>query len=229
MVNYYYARNEKEENGVRFLEVPLRVNPLTAGETNQPVCKVKIGGMHFLCTYQWIPADFYTEYKRMLEKDAKEEERRMRCLIPDGKGGRIMCPECNHCCKCEKPCSFDFDNGHDTSLDSLMDFGFEPEADSETESDFDIADESANPETKLIFSETEKLWEQVMQDMIDELTAINVKYGLIFRELLRGVMKPSEIARNTGLKANRTCEDLPKVQALAARRLSAIKAKYHLD
>lgn len=219
---YFYAQSTRyeinPETGEKelYLNVPLRVNPETVVDNKQKVALVKIGWKEYLCTYVWIPASYYIQYKRELESEAKGEERAHRCLIPDGMGGRIRCPEINRCSECKKCLCFNFDNGHNTSLNKLLDSGFNPESGTEFESDFDIDDGHLTPEQPILFKEEIGMFDAVSRDILTRLAAKKPKYGLIFGELLKGTVKPSEIARNTGLKANRTCEDLPKVRALAA-------------
>ena len=229
--DYYYARREERRinpaTGTEevFLEVPVIVETETEvvfGKRTQPV---KIGGMHLNCYFEWIPEGYYLTHKRDLEATAKREERRQRCLIPDGKGGRIMCPESHRCSECEKCLKFDFDNGRSTSLDALQESGFDAE---DTEECSDFADASADPETAYIGKDIADAWGTASMVILERLAAIKPKYGLIFRELLKGVMKPSDIARNTGLKANRTCEDVPKVQALAAEMLKQVRKELDL-
>ena len=59
--------------------------------------------------------------------DVNAEERSERCLIEDGHGGYIMCPECNRCIKCQKVGSFNFDTNRPASLDALYaESEFEP-------------------------------------------------------------------------------------------------------
>lgn len=83
MVNYYYARKEKEEDGVKYLEVPVIVNPETAKANNQHYSMVKIGYRQYPCVFEWIPENYYNTHKCMLEQEAKEDERDSRCLVPD--------------------------------------------------------------------------------------------------------------------------------------------------
>jgi len=223
MVNYYYAIDRKEENGVEYLKVPMMVNPETAGENGQRVCMVRIGWKHYLCAYVWIPASYYMIHKRMLEQEAKTEERAHRCLISDGQGGKIMCPETNLCSECPLRLKDSFDNGHATSLDTLLENGHDSESGESKESAFDIEDGAVTGEQKVIAEEELRLIDELSRKIIDRLSEKNPKYGLIFRELLKGIKKPSDIARNTGLKPNRTCEDVPKVQALAAKLYKEFK------
>lgn len=225
MVNYYYARKEKEEDGVKYLEVPVMVNPETAKENEQNCSLVKIGYRQFLCVFEWIPESFYSTYKCMLEQEAKEDERSHRCLIPDSKksGGRIRCPECNRCISCPFAGKTGFDSGHDTSLDALMESGFDIETGLETESEFDAASSAATPEDIVISADERKRLDETLDILVSLLADKKPKYGAIFSELRKGETNASEIARRCGLKPNRTAEDLPKVQAMAKEMYRKMK------
>lgn len=229
MTKYFYARHSKVEINKAtgkeelMLEVPVMVNPETVKENHQKVCMVKIGWKEYLCTYIWIPESFYLKHKRMLEQEAKADERSNRCLIPDGQGGKIVCPERNRCNKCKKCLEDKFGNGHSTSLDALQESGYDAETGDEFESDFDYADTYGSADSRLLAEEELQLVDELSRQILRLLIIKNPKYGLIFRERLKGVMKASDIARNTGLKANRTCEDLPKVLALAAQYYAELK------
>lgn len=214
MVNYYYARKEKFENGVHYLEVPIIVNPETTEENCQHIQMVKIGCRQYPCIYAWIPESYYMEHKRDLESQAKADERSSRCLIPSS-GGRIRCPESNHCFNCPYVGSYVFDNGHDTSLDTLTESGFDAESGTETESDFDVESASFSPEEFLITKDEMQQLGKVLDIMVDLLAKRKPKYGVILSELRNGITNASEIARRCGLKPNRTAEDVRNVQKMA--------------
>ena len=224
--NYYYAQKEEPRKNPKtgkmelYLLVPILVEPDTDEAFEKDIRLVKIGGMHLPCFYDWIPESYYLTHKRDLESASKREERSQRCLIPNGEGGWIMCPECHRCSECEKWHSFKFDNGHATSIDALQN----TDSDLEKKS-FEPASDSATPEEAFMEKDMAGVWEAVSETIISRLADKKPKYGLIFQELLKGVLKPSDIARNAGLKVNRTCEDLPKVQKLAAEILISIKAE----
>ena len=223
MTNYYYAKEAEtrfnHETGKEelMLKVPVRVNPETADCYHEKVYMVRIGWKEYLCRYIWIPATYYLQYKRDLENEAKADERDHRCNIPDGKGGTIKCPEKNRCATCKKCLKSNFDNLHDTSLDGLLETGFDPESGAETESDFDVEDISLNPEQAYLIEEEKELMDELGREIISRLQAVKPKYALIFGELLKGVDKPAAIARNTGVDAKRVYEDVPRVQKLAAQ------------
>ena len=217
MVNYYYAQDEKFENGIHYLKVPIIVTPETVEVNHQRIFMVQIGYRQFPCIYDWIPASYYDMHKRDLEQQAKEDERSRRCLIPDPKktGGRIRCPECNRCISCHYARKLDFDNGHDASLNALMEDGFDAETGVECESDYDAASSSATPEDILISEDEKKHLDETLDILVSLLAERKPKYGAIFSELRKCETNASEIARRCGLKSNRTAEDVRKVQSMA--------------
>ena len=86
-----------------------------------------------------------------------------------------------------------------------------------------MEDISLNPEQAYILNEEIEFVDEMGREIISRLTAIKPKYALIFGELIKGVNKPADIARNTGLKANRTCEDVKKVRTIAAKMYEELK------
>lgn len=140
-----------------------------------------------------------------------------RCLIPDPKktGGRIRCPECNRCINCPYAGMMNFDNGHDTSLEALMETGFDAETGFECESDYDAASSLATPEDIVISADEKKHLDETLDILVSLLAERKPKYGAIFSELRKCETNASEIARRCGLKSNRTAEDVRKVQSMA--------------
>ena len=225
---YYYARRQEvrmnRETGhtESFLEVPfiLEDDSLVPDKAESTVF---IGRQHFRCYYDWIPESYYTAHARDLEATAKQRIRSQRCLIPNGKGGRMMCPECNNCSMCERAGSLGFNNGHDISLDEILDIEHNPDVNSDLIDQ--VNGQAASAEDECIRASEDEETERVIAKIIERLTAIRPRYGLIFRQLVNGVMRPSDIARNTGLSASHTSEDIPRIQMIAAEFLNAIRNK----
>ena len=214
MTNYHYALKSRTIGGREELLVPIIVNPETAEENEQCIRMVKIGGRRYPCIFEWIPESFYHTYKCMIEQEAKADERADRCYIPSG-GGRIRCPKSNRCSSCPYAGRMDFDNGHDTSLDILMESGFDAESGVEIEGGFDAASSTASPEDAIVSRDEKERLDDFLDFLVLQLAEKKPKYGAILSELRNGVTNASEIARRCGLKANRTAEDVRKVQALA--------------
>lgn len=196
-------KNEKTkitETGEVLYLVKVRVNEETIDETGNERADIrysKVGAKKVPCKHEWVSKEMYDEIMRAQWAEAKAEERAARCLIPDGKGGFIMCPECNKCCGCTKVGSMDFDNNHAASLDVLM-----------TESEAEPIRDHCNLDSNL-----EVL--NFMEWLVDELSKVNPKYGQIFRIMFEGVMRPSHISKITGIPNSTVAKYVPIIQALA--------------
>ena len=96
--------NHNGNNSAKLVKVPLRVNPETI-EANGQVGKihsVRIGSKHYPCIFVEVSEHDAHQYMQLEWADVKAEERSERCLIEDGHGGYIMCPERNKCIRCPK-------------------------------------------------------------------------------------------------------------------------------
>lgn len=71
------------------------------------------------------------DFLRAVRREQKSEDRENRCLIADGKGGYIVCPECNKCGQCKRAGSMDFDSFRPIHLDKPI--GDDPEDDNTME------------------------------------------------------------------------------------------------
>ena len=215
-------KNEKVSNNVRENEkeqekvlrpVPLRVNPETI-EANKSmkskIVYVKIGSRKYPCIIEWVTEEVYRAYMRMEWADIKAMERAERCLIPDGKGGFIMCPECNKCCGCKKAGHWDFDNNHPVHIEALCN-------DENDDKGFDVKADSVNDARDIMANE--------IADQIEaELRKIKPKYAIIFREMFNGNLQAINIAKNNNLSVSTTYEDIPKVMK-AAQKIFALLMK----
>lgn len=141
------------------------------------------------------------DYARMIENEIKAEKRERRCLISDGKGGYIMCSECNKCRECAKAQSIDFETNRPISLEKLM------EGDSDEDATMDVPGK-----------------EDVERDVIAMLTLADLlKYlgtfkGKKYAEIFQGLfdMKTiDEIATELDLNWSTTRDRIKKVRALA--------------
>lgn len=142
-----------------------------------------------------VPEEFARKYMRMAWAEAKAIERSERCLVEDGHGGYIRCPESNRCSNCEKYGRFDFDTFRPASLDAMY-----------SESEFEPASEQTD-----LFDDTS----EIMDMLVQRLTQIKPKYGAIFRELLNGNQRPLHIAQALGLCKSQTYGDVKEVRDLA--------------
>ena len=201
------------EKGEVLRRVPLRVNAETIEDNKileKDIVYVRIGGRKYPCIIEWVTEAVYRAYMRMEWADIKAMERADRCLIPDGKGGFIMCPECNKCSCCEKVGQWDFDSNHPVHMEALC-------REEDDDEGFDIKADSVNDARDMMANE--------LADQIEEeLRKIKPKYAIIFREMYNGNLQAINIAKNNNLSVSTTYEDIPKVMA-AAQKIFALLMK----
>lgn len=201
------------EKGQVLRPVPLRVNAETIEDNKileKKIVYVKIGGRKYPCIIEWVTEEEYRTYMRIEWAEVKAMERADRCLISDGKGGFIMCPECNKCCGCEKVGHWDFDNNHPVHIEALC-------REEDDDEGFDIKADSVNDARDLMANE--------IADQIEaELRKIKPKYAIIFREMFNGNLQANSIAKKNNLSVSTTYEDVPKVMA-AAQKIFALLMK----
>lgn len=80
-----------------------------------------IGNRRYSCVLVKGTQKQADDYLRAVRAEQKSEDREKRCLISDGKGGYIVCPECNRCHSCPKVGSLGFETNRPLSLEKLMD------------------------------------------------------------------------------------------------------------
>lgn len=137
----------------------------------------------------------------MLENEQRAEFREKRCLISDGKGGFIRCPECNHCNKCEKRLEFNFTTNKPVSLEKLT------QGDTEDAKTIDIEGRYE--------SQTDILSRIILEDLIQYLGTFEGKqYDLIFK-MLYDQHGTKEIADELGLAWSTAKDAITKVRKLA--------------
>lgn len=141
------------------------------------------------------------DFLRAVRREQKSEDRENRCLIADGKGGYIVCPECNKCGQCKRAGSMDFDSFRPIHLDKPI--GDDPEEDNtmEVPGDVDI--------------ESEVIAMMTLADLLVYLRTFNgKKYAEIFQGLF-DLKSIAEIAEELNLSWS-TCRDrVKKVRKLA--------------
>lgn len=184
------------ENGEPEVLLALRVNEETIDVNGQrsEVVYVKIGSRRYPCVLEWVPAEGCGGYLRMEQAEVKGADRGLRCLLPDGKGGFIRCPDGKKCSECELAGKFGFGAGHTVSLDGLG----ENVSGASCMSDFTVV-------------ETQELLEQ----LIEKLNRKAPKYGKIFLAIYNGIERPSHIARWLNLPQSTTSEDVKKIRKRA--------------
>ena len=189
----------RRNNGTKLVRLPLRVNPETieANGQTEKVRSVRIGSKHYPCIFIEVSRQDAHQYMQLEWADVKAEERSERCLIEDGHGGYIMCPERNRCISCPKVGRFDFDSQHPVSLDAMY-----------AESQF----EPASPQPDQIDETSD-----ILAMLVSELGRMKPKYAEIFKELHKGNLRPLSIARAVGIGKSQAYTDVPRVRELAEK------------
>ena len=225
MANNENQSTQNSTTNPRMVKVAVRINPETIDELRKlyadqeekiSIRMVKIGGWKYPCAIYLLPEDEVQGFKRLQQNEAKQEQREARCWLPDGNGGFIRCDEEKHkCSQCERCKSFNFDTNHPTSYEALQDFY------GEQEEDLYLAGEDIpgmrDPSAETAEPQQEEAYTEIMQILVDRLTAIKPKYGAIFQELLKGNLQPLNIAKALGLGKSQMYETVPKVQELAKK------------
>ena len=211
--------NQYRNTDANLEKVPVRINPETLDDFRRlnPTVKIemtKIGGWSYPCAIYWLPKGEADAFLTAQQTEAKREQREARCMLPDGKGGYVRCNEKNACWQCPRIYSYNFDNGHPTSLDALHQV-----YDAEQEfRDWTDDEEAALPEQGTCDeTDDDGSYTDIMLILIDRLSAIRPKYGLIFKELLKGNMHPLNIAKALNLGKSQFYDDVPRVQAEAKK------------
>ena len=199
MSNQKKSTSNQSISGEKMVKVPLRVNPETIEENGLAgqVSYVKIGYKRYPCIIGEVPESAAKAYMRMEWADVKAEERSARCLIPDGRGGFIRCPERNKCIGCERVRDFDFDSLLPASLDALCE-----------ESDFDV-------EAPTLAEDNEDAANEMMDALIQRLGEMKPRYADIFREMLDADDSPLHISKKLNLRKSQTYTDVAQVRKLA--------------
>lgn len=118
------GRAAADASGEKLVRTPVRINAETLDEFRRihPDITVEpawIGGQRYPCAIHWLPEGKAAVFLAEQEREALREQWEARCLLPDGTGGFIRCPEQNRCWECEKAGRFDFDDMKPVSLEAL--------------------------------------------------------------------------------------------------------------
>lgn len=152
--------------------------------------------------YTDAPAVFAKEYNRMQEAEYRAELRAKRCLIPNGSGGFIHCPESNSCSNCKAKEADKFVTNLPLSLNRLT------EAETEDDKVIDIADSVADTEADAIAI-------AMLDDLLDYLGTFKGKaYQAVFQMLYDG-FTTKEIADELGVPWSTAKDQITKVRKLA--------------
>ena len=173
------------------------------GLQTSEICTRRIGIRNVTCLKTQGTPEFAKQYETMLDSNARAELREKRCLVPDGKGGLIRCPECNSCEKCEKCLEYDFNTGKPLSLEQLM------QADSEDDNTIDVAGPSESEEDILVSI--------VLEDLIAYLGTFEGKHYDVIFQMLYDQYSIKQIADELGLPWSTAKDAVNKVRKLAQK------------
>ena len=127
----------------------------------------RIGIKNVTCIKTQGTPEFKKWWETTLDTEARAELREKRCLVSDGKGVFMRCPECNSCEKCEKRLDYEFSTNKPLSLEQLT------QAESDDDKTIDIAGPSE--------SEADILTRVMLEDLIEYLGTFEGKrYDTIF-------------------------------------------------
>lgn len=161
----------------------------------------RIGIKNVTCIKTQGTPEFKKWWENTLDTEAIAELREKRCLVSDGKGGFMRCPECNSCEKCEKRLDYEFSTNKPLSLEQLT------QAESDDNKTIDIAGPSE--------SEADILTRVMLEDLIEYLGTFEGKrYDTIF-QMLYDQCGTQEIADELGVAWSTAKDAVKKVRQLA--------------
>lgn len=188
------------ENGELEVHLALRVNKETIDANGQRsrIVYVKIGARVYPCILEWVLAEECVGYIRVEWADVKAEDRFRRCLLEDGKGGLIRCPEekGKSCTRCDRANRADSSANHPVSMDALPEGG------------------NYGPNAVYLpdFTVAETL--EILDMLLIELAKESPEFADIFLAIYSGIKRPIEIARALNLPKKNIYKDVAKVLKL---------------
>lgn len=171
------------------------------GFQSRDIVNRRIGIKNKTCLKVQGKPEFAKHYEVMLDSEARAELREKRCLVPNGKGGLIRCPECNSCEKCKKRLGLEFDTGKPLSLEQLT------QADSDDDKTIDIAGPSE--------SEADILARIILEDLLSYLSTFEDKHYDIIFQMLYDQCSTKEIADELDMPWSTAKDAIKKVRRLA--------------
>lgn len=148
------------------------------------------------------PKKYAAEFERMIASEIRAGKRAKRCLIPNGKGGFIRCPERNKCRDCKLKDEFGFTTNFPLSLDQLR------TKNTEEGMAFDIPDPhsdfTSDVETFIILA--------------DLLSFLEKNYGKPYRliyEMMYDACSTAEIAKAFGLPWSTAKDTIKRIREIA--------------
>lgn len=195
------AKNVSRKNLVDVYMPISRDDAKKMGYKSSDICIRRIGIKNVTCIKAQGTSDFKKWWETKLDSEARAELREKRCLVSDGKGGFMRCPECNSCEKCEKRLDYEFSTNKPLSLEQLT------QAESDDDKTIDIAGPSE--------SEADVLTRVMLEDLIEYLgTFEGRRYDTIF-QMLYDQCGTQEIADELGVAWSTAKDAVKKVRQLA--------------
>ena len=196
--------NQSSDTTAALVDIPMPVESVAAaikaGYKKSDISYQLIGNRRLPCVMVKGTEQERINYIRLLDNERKAEDRERRCLIPDGKGGYIMCPECNKCRECTKYHSLNFESNRPISLEKFI------EGDGDDDRAFDVASATDVEGDAMVFA--------TLDILIEHLTKLNKEYGHIF-EMLFDQWGVKEIAEELNIPWSTAKDRIKKVQKLA--------------
>ena len=138
------AKRKVLSNPEETVSIPMPISIEEAKEmgfSRSSIVYRKIGPRRYPCIMVSGSNQQRADWIREFDNERKADDREQRCLIADGHGSFITCPESNICSQCPKIQSIDFDAFRPLSLELLAEDredggdGFEPAASGNIEED----------------------------------------------------------------------------------------------
>ena len=202
-LGYVVCKNDPNDSK-NLVDVYMPINRNDAkkmGYKSSDICVRRIGIKNVTCIKTQGTPEFKKWWETTLDTEARAELREKRCLVSDGKGGFMRCPECNSCEKCEKRLDYEFSTNKPLSLEQLT------QAESDDDKTIDIAGPSE--------SEADILTRVMLEDLIEYLGTFEGKrYDTIF-QMLYDQCGTQEIADELGVAWSTAKDAVKKVRQLA--------------
>lgn len=156
------------------------------------------------------PKKYVAEFERMIASEIRAGKRAKRCLIPNGKGGFIRCPEYNKCKDCKLKVELGFTTNCPLSLDQLW------TTKTEEGMAFDIPDPHSD-----FTSDVETFI--ILADLLSFLEENYGKQYCLIYEMMFEACSTSEIAKAFGLPWSTAKDTIERIRKIAQEHTGLTK------
>lgn len=171
------------------------------GYKNSEIVVRRIGIKNVTCIKTQGTPEFKKWWETRLDTEARADLREKRCLVSDGKGGYIRCPECNSCWSCKEQLKEKFSTNKPLSIEKLT------QGDSEEDETIEIAGRSE--------TDVDIIVRLILEDLLAYLATFEGKhYDKIF-QMLYDKSGTQEIADELGIAWSTAKDAVKKVRQLA--------------